>query len=587
MGLRRRLTIIRTGFGLLALVLGLSVPSAGSELAVRRPLAHEPLLAHDEFVQRLVVKFRDEIRVRPTSQGQAQSLVGADLSSLNNLLAAQGCKIEPLIRLSAEVLERLESRAAARSGVAQPDLAGMVRVECPGATSSRLVEIGTALEQSDRVEWVALTCLGVPPPTDLAPPTPDLVSGQTYLGGNPGVNSDFAWTWNARGAGVRVSDCEYGWNPTHEDLNEVDLHLEPGQTIHPDVFTFDWDQHGTSVAGICLGLVNAYGCNGMAPEVSFSSYPEWTVEESFRRETCIANAIAGSAAGDIVLLEMQTVGPGGGYAPAEVDLPVWTLVKAGTDAGVVVVGAAGNGNQNLDSAPYAEYMSRGDSGAILIGAGTNSVLHNKLSFSSYGTRVDVQAWGQNVRNVGYGDLAYNGSDTNQWYTNVFSGTSSASAIAAPSCALIQSFQLSAIGTPLSPASLCQLLIDTGWPQGTGGHIGPAINIKNALETQFPAVGAPEVPVAREERFRVEPNPFREEALLQFTLQQSTLVELEIVDVSGRRVRHLLEEGRRLPGVHELRWDGRDEDGRRVAAGVYFAMLRTGETVIERRMVRMK
>ncbi len=568
------------------LALALGAGSVSAALTARAPLPKEPLTVHPQHEQRLVVKFRDEARVRALPSGRLASLSGADVAALNAAADRLTFAFEPLLRTGEAALANLESRAASHSGRAQPDLAGMALVRAE-ATADRLLEIAAALDADARVEWLSLEALGMPPPTDLAPPTPDLVAGQTYLVGNPGLNSNFAWSRGATGAGIRVSDCEYGWNATHEDLNEIDLHLEPGQTIAPGVYANDWDEHGTAVAGICAGLVNEYGCNGMAPDVEFHTFPEWTVEQGFRRPTCVANAIASSAAGDVVLLEMQTVGPGGDYGPAELDLAVWTVVQVGTSAGVIVVGAAGNGNQNLDSPAYAAYLARGDSGAILVGAGSSSIFHDKLSFSTFGSRVDVQAWGQNVRTLGYGQLAYNGSDQNQWYTNGFNGTSSASALTAPSCALLQSFQMLAVGTPLTPAELRQLLVDTGWPQGTGGHVGPAVNIKKALETQFPAVGVPDGIAAADTPLRVEPNPVRGGAVIRFALPAPAPTDLDVFDASGRRVRRLLASTSSGAGSHTARWDGRDDAGRSVAAGVYFVRLTAGAMRAEQRAVVLR
>ena len=50
------------------------------------------------------------------------------------------------------------------------------------------------------------------------------------------------------------------------------------------------------------------------------------------------------------------------------------------------------------------------------------------------------------------------------------------------------------------------------------------------------------------------------------------VEAKLYDVSGRLVRTLAE--RNFPaGEHHLTWDGRDDDGRLLARGVYFARVR--------------
>ncbi|MCA9752080.1 MAG: S8 family peptidase [Gemmatimonadetes bacterium] len=426
------------------------------------------------------------------------------------------------------------------------------------------------------VEWASLEVLAVPPSTDLPPASGDLTANQGYRLPNPGLDSDFVSTVFAGDPGlfVRLSDCEYGWNPTHEDLNEIDLHLEPGQTISSGVFTNGWDEHGTAVAGVSVGLVNEYGVSGMAPGVEFHTYPEWTDEEGFRRVTCITNAIANSNAGDVVLLEMQTVGLGGGYGPAELDLGVWTAVKVGTDAGVVVVGAAGNGNQNLDSATYASYLARGDSGAILVGAGSANTNHDKLSFSTYGARVDVQAWGTAVTTTGYGTVQYNGSDEDQWYTNGFNGTSSASSLTAPSCAVIQAVQLQYFGTPLTSPEMRDLLIATGWAQGTGGHIGPAVNIRAALESLLSGTAAPAFEAAGDVAIRAEPNPFRDRTRIRFDAAPSRDVAVDVFDVAGRRVRALPTAAGRPD--RETTWDGRDEAGLLLAPGVYFLRVRDGE-----------
>ena len=190
----------------------------------------------------------------------------------------------------------------------------------------------------------------------------------------------------------------------------------------------------SSTAGVAVGISaapgNGYGIDGTVEDAVIYTYPEWTVEAGYRRVTAITNAIAASEVGDVVLLEMQTTGDGGDYGPAELDPAVWTVVKAGSDAGVVIVAAAGNGSQDLDSPAYAPYMARGDSGAIIVGAGSPDAAHNRLGFSTYGSRVNVQGWGGAVFTLGYGHFATYGGDPNQRYTDYFSGTSSASAMVA-------------------------------------------------------------------------------------------------------------------------------------------------------------
>jgi subtilisin family serine protease len=385
-------------------------------------------------------------------------------------------------------LADFESRARARSRRAQPDLAGYYIVQAPKASISALKQMGERLQALPEVEYVEVEILGVPPPGDIPPVTPDLVSLQTYLASNPGLDVAYARSRGVLGAGVRVSDCEYGWTYSHEDLVDINLHPEPGHTIHSNVFVNGWEQHGTAVAGQLVAAVNAYGCSGICPDVAMYTYSEYTQEGGYRRTTCIANAIVDSDPGDIVLLEMQSTDASGQYVPAEYSLSVWQVVKAGVDAGVIVVGAAGNGAVNLDLPAHSNYQARGDSGAILVGAGTANTSHDRLSFSTYGSRVNVQGWGQSVFTLGYGGYATYGGDTNQKYTATFSGTSSASPFVAGAGALLQSFRLQQGDEPLYPSILRSLLIATGIPQGSGGHIGPFINLRAAIseiETNMP------------------------------------------------------------------------------------------------------
>ena len=63
-------------------------------------------------------------------------------------------------------------------------------------------------------------------------------------------------------------------------------------------------------------------------------------------------------------------------------------------------------------------------------------------------------------------------------------------------------------------------------------------------------------------------PFSGPTRMRWTLDRASQVELAIVDVSGRRVRHLVS-GVYAAGMHEFAWDGRDDDGRAVRSGAYF------------------
>jgi len=71
----------------------------------------------------------------------------------------------------------------------------------------------------------------------------------------------------------------------------------------------------------------------------------------------------------------------------------------------------------------------------------------------------------------------------------------------------------------------------------------------------------------------QPNPFNPSTRIQFTLARDEDVQLQVLDLAGRRVRTLLLEPRSA-GLHEIVWDGTDSFGRRVASGVYLYRITT-------------
>lgn len=68
-----------------------------------------------------------------------------------------------------------------------------------------------------------------------------------------------------------------------------------------------------------------------------------------------------------------------------------------------------------------------------------------------------------------------------------------------------------------------------------------------------------------------PNPFRAATELSYTLAAGADIRLEVFDLAGRRVRTLAS-GRATAGAHRFAWDGRDDGGLALAAGVYLARL---------------
>ena len=84
-------------------------------------------------------------------------------------------------------------------------------------------------------------------------------------------------------------------------------------------------------------------------------------------------------------------------------------------------------------------------------------------------------------------------------------------------------------------------------------------------------------------FQNKPNPFTPVTRIGFELAQAGRVELGIYSVDGRLIRTLIEEEREA-GSHEVTWDGRDAEGKKVTAGVYFYQLAAPGIAESRRMI---
>ena len=80
-----------------------------------------------------------------------------------------------------------------------------------------------------------------------------------------------------------------------------------------------------------------------------------------------------------------------------------------------------------------------------------------------------------------------------------------------------------------------------------------------------------------------PNPFVPRTRIPFRLAQASQVVVEILDVSGRRIRVLADKPYE-PGEWTVDWDGSDESGVRLSAGTYFYRLVVNGKAMARKMI---
>ena len=84
-----------------------------------------------------------------------------------------------------------------------------------------------------------------------------------------------------------------------------------------------------------------------------------------------------------------------------------------------------------------------------------------------------------------------------------------------------------------------------------------------------------------------PNPFNPKTSIRFGLPREEQVTLRVYDASGRLVRSLIEKETYPAGFHAMDWSGRDDRGRPLSSGIYFARLSAGGAQRSDKMVLLK
>ncbi|NQV16581.1 T9SS type A sorting domain-containing protein [bacterium] len=86
-----------------------------------------------------------------------------------------------------------------------------------------------------------------------------------------------------------------------------------------------------------------------------------------------------------------------------------------------------------------------------------------------------------------------------------------------------------------------------------------------------------------------PNPFNPSTMIEFSIPQSfgsSDVKLEVFNVLGQNVRTLANT-RLESGVYQVSWDGRNNSGSLVSAGMYIYRLQSGDEAISNKMILLK
>jgi serine protease AprX len=360
-------------------------------------------------------------------------------------------------------------------------------------------------------------------------------------------------------APVLVCVLDTGFNLDHEAFDRINV-IAQRDFVQGDSVTSneegdheEQDKHGTIVLGALAGyrlgdlIGPAWGADFLLAKTEIVG-TEIMVEED--------NWIAGiewadSAGADIV---SSSLGYVDWYAPSMLDGDTPRCTQAADIAasrGILVVTAMGNTLLSSDTTLIAP--ADGDS-VIAVGA----VDRNGLIayFSARGPTADgrvkpeVVALGLGVHTVEYA--------TTDSYAR-YNGTSFATPLVAGLCA-----QILEIHPDMQPMELRDSLISTA-SRSSDADNRYGYGIPDGVTAS--AIGAPARPTAIV-LGSAYPNPFQTAARFDLAVPVNEPLTVRVYDCRGALVRELIRD-RILPWGGTLTWDGINNDGARVAAGVYF------------------
>jgi serine protease len=462
------------------------------------------------YQPQVVVKFKDEVQLPDT--GNIEEFLDRDefwsklKEQFPNIQISRLFKsVEP-----SQIRELVESAKANDPDYVPPNFSNYFIID-------KVKDRNTAALAHALSDWVLVAEAYVVPKPAPPPLVNQILNFQNFLRpAKEGIHAEYAWSVaGGNGDNIRFIDMEKGWYLGHPALPAGINPIALPQTGNGGGDNREFQGHGTAVLGIVLGQDAGTNCQcpGGIPckctGIARNAISNWVSE--FRsvhdvnpnKADAILAAIAflnsfGDAEGSVLLLESQSnldngnpaapdFIPSQGYAPVEVYTAEFDAIKLATASGIVVIEPAGNAlgttpgsyrngidldtlikrsvvpgtgqiiqkrilyRPDLSDPPNPDYQ---DSGAIVVGAGTWAIEHERkpnppLATSvvtgvagpipaaagpptNYGRRVDCYAWGEYVRTTGSGGISISNG-----YTALFSGTSSAAAIIAGVALIVQ------------------------------------------------------------------------------------------------------------------------------------------------------
>jgi len=88
------------------------------------------------------------------------------------------------------------------------------------------------------------------------------------------------------------------------------------------------------------------------------------------------------------------------------------------------------------------------------------------------------------------------------------------------------------------------------------------------------------------KLRAYPNPFNSQTVIEFVLTKQEMVNVSIFNSNGKLVTKLCN-GKKSPGTHSLKWNGKSSNGESVSSGVYLIRLKTANRLAHIKLTYLK
>jgi len=83
-----------------------------------------------------------------------------------------------------------------------------------------------------------------------------------------------------------------------------------------------------------------------------------------------------------------------------------------------------------------------------------------------------------------------------------------------------------------------------------------------------------------------PNPFNPSTNIEFNLETGSTISIDIFNLLGQKIKSI-QNGYLTNGKHSVKWNGKDEKGKSVGSGLYFARISDGKMSVTQKLILEK